>query len=170
VLRFAILCLVLLAAYLGAAKVRRLAEPAPSPYCRGGEILAGVYHPDRLRLRSACRVAVGTVSAVAFEEFDGDVHLKLAVDPADRGLLASGNRDGELVVEVIPQDRSAVPVPRVGERVTVVGPWVEDTRHGWNEIHPAWWISAGRLVPASVRELRRAQLLLTGGEEGGDEG
>jgi hypothetical protein len=170
VLRLAVLVLLLLAAYLGAAKVGRLAEPAPSPYCRGGEALAGVYHPDRLRLRSICRVAAGTVSAVKFEPFDGDVHLQLAVDPGDRGLLAAGNRDGRLVVEVIPQDRSTVPVPREGERVTVVGPWVEDTRHGWNEIHPAWWISSGRIVPASVRELQRAQLLLTGVEDGRDEG
>jgi hypothetical protein len=170
VLRLAILALLLLSAYLGAGKVRRLAEPAPSPYCRGGETLAGVYHPDRLRLRSVCRVAGGTVSKVTFEEFDGDVHLLLAVDRADRELLASGNPDGRLVVEVIPQDRSTVPVPREGERVTVVGPWVEDVRHGWMEIHPAWWISSGRIVPASVRELQRAQQLLDGTEEVEDEG
>jgi hypothetical protein len=41
-----------------------------------------------------------------------------------------------------------------------VGPWVADTQHGWNEIHPAWWVSTGSIQPASALELRRAQLLL----------
>jgi hypothetical protein len=63
---------------------------------------------------------------------------------------------------VIPQYRSRVAVPAEGARVQVVGPWVEDTQHGWNEIHPAWWISAGRVQPASATELRRVQLLLHG--------
>jgi hypothetical protein len=46
----------------------------------------------------------------------------------------------------------------------VVGPWVDDTAHGWNEIHPAWWISAGRIQPASADELRRVDRLLRGVE------
>jgi hypothetical protein len=64
------------------------------------------------------------------------------------------------VVEVIPQDRSRVAVPEVGTRVQVVGPWVEDTQHGWNEIHPAWWVSAGRIQPATAAELRAVQSLI----------
>jgi hypothetical protein len=43
-----------------------------------------------------------------------------------------------------------------------VGPWVDDTAHGWNEIHPAWWISAGAIEPASQNELRRVDRLLRG--------
>ena len=42
----------------------------------------------------------------------------------------------------------------------MVGPWVADDQHGWNEIHPAWWVSAGRIEPASAAELRAVQLLL----------
>ena len=138
----------------------------PSPYCRGGGPLAGVYHPQRLRVKSRCRVAIGTVGKVVFEEYDGDVHVDLRLDPGYESLLSDGNaRIGDnLIVELIPQDRSRVAVPVEGARVQVVGPWVEDTQHGWNEIHPAWWVSAGRIQPATDAELRRAQLLLQGSD------
>jgi hypothetical protein len=152
---------------LGAAgcSLRRQAAP-PSPYCRGSDPLAGVYHPQRLRVKSSCRVAVGTVRQVKFEEYDGDVHVDLRLDAGQEKLLSDGNErvGGNLVVEVIPQDRSRVAVPSEGAHVQVVGPWVDDTQHGWNEIHPAWWISAGRIEPASATELRRVQLLLRGVE------
>jgi hypothetical protein len=109
-------------------------------------------------------VVVGTVGKVVFEEYDGDVHVDLRVDPGYEGLLADGNSrvGGNLVVELIPQDRSRVAVPSEGARIQVVGPWVEDDQHGWNEIHPAWWISAGRIQPASATELRAVQLLIQG--------
>lgn len=165
----ALLLLVPLAA--AGCALRRQASPPPSPYCRGGEPLAGVYHPERLDLKSRCRVATGVVQRVVFEPFDGDVHIELRLDEPYRGLLSRGNeqRDGNLIVEVIPQDRSTVPIPAIGERVSVAGPWVEDTAHDWMEIHPAWWISSGRIVPASPEELRRAELLLRrGGGEDGD--
>ncbi len=154
--------LLALALPVAGCTLRRGARPPPSPFCRGGDPLAGVYHPARLELRSSCRIATGTVASVKFEEFDGDVHVDLRLDEADRGLLAPGNDrvGGELVVEIIPQDRSRVPVPTVGQRVSVVGPWVEDHQHGWREIHPAWWISAGRIVPATPSELARARELL----------
>ncbi len=147
-----------------ACSLRRQVAP-PSPYCRGGSPLAGVYHPQRLRVKSRCAVAVGTVSRIKFEAYDGDVHLDLRLDPGYERLLDDGNErvGGNLVVEVIPQDRSRVALPSEGARVQVVGPWVADTQHGWNEIHPAWWVSAGRIQPASATELRRAQLLLQRG-------
>jgi hypothetical protein len=146
-----------------ACTLRRQAA-LPSPYCRGGSPLVGVYHPERLRVRSSCRIAVGTVSKVVFEAYDGDVHVDLRLDRGYEGLLADGNArvGGNLVVEVIPQDRSRVAVPDEGARVEVVGPWVEDDQHGWNEIHPAWWVSAGRLQPATAAELRAVQLLIQG--------
>jgi ABC-type transporter Mla subunit MlaD len=139
----------------------------PSPYCRGGNPVAGVYHPQRLRVKSHCRVAVGTVAKVKFEEYDGDVHVDLRLDPGYEKLLSDGNSriGGDLVVEIVPQDRSRVAVPQEGARIEVVGPWVDDTQHGWNEIHPAWWVSAGTIQPATVDELRRAQALLQGGSD-----
>jgi hypothetical protein len=147
-----------------ACTLRRQAAPPPSPYCRGGSPVAGVYHPQRLTVKDRCRIAVGTVSKVVFEAYDGDVHIDLRLDPGYEGLLSDGNvRVGNnLIVEVMPQDRSRVPIPDEGARIEVVGPWVEDGEHGWNEIHPAWWISAGRIQPATAAELRAVQLLLQG--------
>jgi hypothetical protein len=132
--------------------VRPRPEPPPSPYCRGGPPLAGVYHSDRLAVRKRCAVAEGVVTVVKFEPYDGDVHIRLR--------LADGSR---LIVEVLPQDRATVAIPDTGQRVQVVGPRVDDLEHGWPEIHPAWWISAGRIVPASLRELASAQALLRDG-------
>ena len=43
--------------------------------------MAGVYHPERLNVKSRCAVAVGTVGKVKFEAYDGDVHLDLRLDP-----------------------------------------------------------------------------------------
>src|SRR5919201_2554029 len=76
------------------------ASPPPSPYCRPGNPLAGVYHPSRLKVKRRCKVETGVVTRVEFEEYDGDVHIDLRLD--------SG---ATLVVEVIPQDRARVAVP-----------------------------------------------------------
>jgi hypothetical protein len=162
--RSAVLLGIFLLCCTGACTLQRHSAAPPSPYCRGGNPLAGVYHPQRLRVRNRCQVVVGTVSKVVFEEYDGDVHVDLRVDPGYERLLADGNSrvGGNLVVEVIPQDRSRVAVPEEGARIQVVGPWVEDSQHGWNEIHPAWWISAGRIQPATAAELRAVQLLMLG--------
>jgi hypothetical protein len=137
---------------------RPQAEAPPSPYCRGGPPLAGVYHPQRLDVKKRCAIATGVVTTVRFEPFDGDVHVGLRTG------------EGDLVVEVIPQDRAAVPIPDTGAHVTVVGPKVWDTAHGWPEIHPAWWISSGRIVPASTQEVARVDALLrdTGSQEVSD--
>src|SRR3989440_12707861 len=142
----------------------RRAGPPPSPHCRSGSPLIGVYHPQRLKVKSRCAVAVGTVEKVKFEEYDGDVHIELRLDPGQEHLLAKGNEQvgGTLIVEIIPWDRARVPVPGAGQRIEVVGPWVDDTAHGWNEIHPAWWISAGTIQPASADDLHKVDLLLRG--------
>jgi len=100
-------------------------------------------------VKKRCAVAAGVVTAVKFEEFDGDVHIGLRTDAGEK-----------LVVEVLPQDRSVVPIPETGSRITVVGPSVWDAQHDWPEIHPAWWISSGRIVPASTQELARVESLL----------
>lgn len=129
----------------------RAAEPPPSPYCRVGTPMAGVYHPKRLRVRKRCALVSGTVTRVQFEEYDGDVHIDLETP------------EGRLVVEIIPQDRAVVPVPDEGSNVTVVGPLVDDLEHGWPEIHPAWWISSGRVRLPTPTELERVETLLRDG-------
>jgi hypothetical protein len=155
---------VLIAAAVVAGCGLRRAGPPPSPHCRSGSPLVGVYHPERLKVKGRCRIAVGTVEKVKPELYDGDIHLELRLDPGQEGLLSEGNRrvGGNLILEIIPWDRSRVLVPEVGQRVEVVGPWVADTAHGWNEIHPAWWISAGAVQPASADELHRVDRLLRG--------
>jgi hypothetical protein len=157
------LVLVVLAAVVAGCSLLR-ADPPPSPHCRGGSPLAGVYHTQRLKVKSRCRVAVGTIEKVKAELYDGDIHIELRLDHGQEGLLSNGNArvGGTLIVEIIPWDRAHVLVPAEGQRVEVVGPWVDDTAHGWNEIHPAWWISAGAIQPASADELRRVDRLLHG--------
>ena len=110
--------------------------------CAGGDVLAGVYAASRLHVIQPCVTATGVVHNVD-HSLDGDISFNLAL-PADKlYLLNDGNlRDqgGMLEVEIVPGDQQRVPTPTEGERVTVTGPWVLDTVHGWNEIHPAWRI------------------------------
>ena len=161
-----LLVVVLILAVVAAGCALRRTGPPPSPHCRSGSPLIGVYHPERLKVKSRCRVVVGTVEKVKAEPYDGDIHIELLLDRGQDGLLSSGNTrvGGTLILEIIPWDRSRVLVPEVGQRIEVVGPWVDDTAHGWNEIHPAWWISAGTIEPASQEELRRVDRLLRGVE------
>jgi hypothetical protein len=140
-----LLCLGLLPA--GCSLRRRAAAPV-SPYCRTGPPLAGVYHPDRLHVRSRCRLVEGLVQRVIFEGYDGDVHVWLQT------------ADERLAVEIIPQDRALVGIPDEGAKVTVVGPYVDDLEHGWREIHPAWLVAPSRIQPANAGELARVQALL----------
>ena len=160
---------ILVASLAGCRVGIRRGGPPPSPYCRSGDPLAGVYHPSRLVVKGRCRVVTGTVEVVRFEDYDGDVHVELRLDPGQDGLVSRGNARlaGNLLVEIVPPDRGRVPVPRVGSRISAVGPLVDDTTHGWNEIHPAWWVSAGTIQPASADALRRVRLLLRGIEPAG---
>src|SRR5207302_9646609 len=87
-----------------------------------------------------CRRAVGTVVRTRVEP-DGDLHFDVRLDPGFQKLLSSGNeakQGGALVVEFMPRDGGHLPAPTVGDRVALVGAWVDDTDHGWNELHPVW--------------------------------
>ena len=88
---------------------------------------------------SSCRIATGVVDTVRTEE-DGDLHFDVTLDSAYRSLLAPANaqQHGDLVVEFMPRDYGHLPAPHVGDRVTLVGAWVDDTQHAWNEFHPVW--------------------------------
>jgi hypothetical protein len=47
-----------------------------------------------------------------------------------------------LVTEIVPQDQKHIPKPKVGDKISVYGVWVQDNElkfllgEGWNEIHP----------------------------------
>jgi len=111
-----------------------------------------VYHSYRLIVNQQCTTVTGTVDHLIYEA-DGDIHIRLNVDSDYKGMLNSYNNNdqyGDLVLEpvcattVTQSDAIAscqnftntVYIPNVGEYVSVVGSFVTDNDHGWNEIHP----------------------------------
>ena len=117
-----------------------------------------VYHPSRLQIIDNCKTVSGVIDVVRHEA-DGDFHILLKLDSQYSGLINSKNTQyehGDLVLEPVCEQaatqadavdycnnyRSSVTVPAVGTHVTVVGSYVLDTDHGWNEIHPVSSISA----------------------------
>lgn len=106
-------------------------------------VLDGVYHPSRLRMLSPCRHAAGVAASVRHEP-DGDLHVDVALDAPYRYLLAPANREqqhGDLVVEFMARDGGHLPEPHAGDRISLLGAWVDDTQHSWNELHPVWAVS-----------------------------
>ena len=117
----------------------RLSRICPPP----ARVLHGIYHPERLVVLDGCRRARGTVVKVRVED-DGDLHFDVRVDRRYRHLLRSGNaaaQGGALVVEFTPRDHGHLPRPAVGDRISLIGAWVEDAEHAWNEFHPVWAVS-----------------------------
>src|SRR3989442_10571734 len=115
-----------------------------------------VYHPSRLYLEKPCITASGIIDTIRNED-DGDVHIGLNLDPVYNNLINDANnnyQNGDLVVEIIcvnpPTPGSAaaaacqnytnqIPIPDLGEHITVTGPYVLDTNHyNWAEIHPVY--------------------------------
>jgi hypothetical protein len=145
----------------------------PYPGCRsGGDPRAGVNTPLRLIVRSPCIRVRGIAGCIFVDKGDGDTHIALLLDDkAAAKFLTPGNKSWtcdsdqgsddapRLVVEVIPQhcvvrsdncaDRGHFTdpqIPKNGQKITVTGPWVQDTstkqgRTLWSEIHPAWRIT-----------------------------
>jgi hypothetical protein len=126
-----------------------------------------VYHPTRLAIKSTCVEAQGVVLAV-LHETDGDYHIWLSLDPAYTRLLNSMNLyhgQPALVAEIVPAcatepasssaaaqcPASTLKEPAVGDHISVRGPWVTDTIHGWNELHPI--VPPIQELPKSTRHL-----------------
>lgn len=146
--------------------------------CRGGNPLANVYHSYRLKVRIGCLTVTGTVAYVR-READGDIHVDVRLTSKESGLLNRANRAdqrGNLVTEIVPADQPGctrgkpprpphgsynfgictgadIATPLVGTRVTVTGPYVLDTNHGWMEIHPVWAITTKRAIPIPTTTL-----------------
>jgi hypothetical protein len=96
-------------------------------------------------------------------EPDGDYHLWFKVDPGYESLL--NNRENHfqarpaMLAEIVPNcplttnppdadsaarcPRSTLPLPVIGDHISIDGPWVLDTNHGWREIHPVDSIRIG---------------------------
>jgi len=123
-------------------------------------ISSHVYNPYRFQTVKSCITASGTIDNV-IEEADGDVHLRTNLDQAYSNLTNSANDQrqyGDLVVEIIcvipPSQTDAIPacqnytnqipVPSIGQHITITGPYVLDTDHyNWAEIHPVYSLSIG---------------------------
>lgn len=140
--------------------------------CRAN-VLAGVYHSFRFQIYNPCKTVSGTIYSIRHED-DSDYHINLKLDPQYQNLMNDKNvsrEHGCLVVEVIPMDANKIPIPRVGDHVTVTGAYVLDKDHGWNEIHPAWLINGkGSASYTQAEADRSVQIALSHGgdtEEGG---
>ena len=128
------------------------------PGCNS-ETLNHVYSPDRLQVHNSCQTVTGTVTRI-LQERDGDTHIRLQLDSTYTGLLNDYNymdQKGTLILEIVcaysditRQDAvsacqgytNQVPIPSVGQHVSVVGQYVTDLDHGWNEIHPVYSVTA----------------------------
>lgn len=136
--------------------------------CRSGDSLANVYRPYRVQVRSACMTVTGTVAFVRHEDDgDVHLNLSLPAGEShllDQANYSYEN--GELVTEIVPADQPGcspgqppplpstayrspsynyglctgadIPTPPLGGEVSVIGPYVLDSDHGWMEIHPVW--------------------------------
>src|SRR3982074_3864990 len=64
--------------------------PLKAPEGKGGPPLAGVYLSGRLELVDRCTTVAGTVDCLKAEP-DGDIHIRLRLDPQYRLLLRPAN-------------------------------------------------------------------------------
>lgn len=138
--------------YSGKAPVKLSAESC------NAELWKHVYEAERLKVIEPCTAVEGRVVSL-HPASDGDLHIRL--DPERKSVLNLINvmhANGALVVELIchhtPTDSNVkascgdfhyeVMVPKVGDRVRVIGAYVTDRGNGWNEIHPVTRIEALR--------------------------
>lgn len=116
--------------------------------CKWGPPLAGVYLSSRLKLVDRCMTLSGTVDCLKAEP-DGDIHIRLRLDPQYTRLLRPANSlqvcvnqpGPHLVVEIIPQHPHGLfqtnnadaggfitpATPKPGDHIVVTGPHVIDT-------------------------------------------
>jgi hypothetical protein len=124
-----------------------------------------VYHEDRLSINDICMTVSGTI-VNRTPEPDGDIHLRVKLDPQFTNLLTPSNyahQHGYLVVEPMCQRSPTYPpaipfcnnyrqniiIPSDGTHVTITGSYVLDEEHeGWAEIHPV-----SSIVPSSAENI-----------------
>ena len=155
------LAIVLLFAACSSAVSSDKHPPVGSEGCRSGPPEAGVHNPDRLKVLDRCKHAEGVAVDVAREN-DGDYHVWIRVDPGYEYLLNSQDHfqaHPAMLAEITPDcpastnppdaqsaarcPKSNLVIPVIGGHLSVDGPWVLDTDHGWREIHPVNAIRLG---------------------------
>ena len=135
----------------GSAPSSPTASVAAPPSC-DASLWNHVYLSERLQVRQPCVTVTGTITDFHAND-DGDIDIRLEVDPPYKNLLNDGNvsgLSGHLQTEAICQApptaadpiqacrgfTGSVAIPSVGAHVQVTGSYVLDTNHGWMEIHP----------------------------------
>src|SRR2546423_1611933 len=120
--------------------------PAPPPQC-DASLWNHVYDSGRLKVMGMRQTATGVITDHHANE-DGDIDVRIAVDPAYANLLNAGNMSGlnghlqtEAICQVPTQTAEStaacrgfagsVVIPPDGTRVQVTGTYVVDTHHGW---------------------------------------
>jgi hypothetical protein len=112
-----------------------------------------VYNPSRLQIVDKCITVTGIIDSIRSER-DGDLHIRLKLDPSHSHLVNQANQEnqfGDLVLEPIcigkvtqataisacQNFHQNIDIPPVGSHVRVTGSYVLDKEHGeWAEIHP----------------------------------
>ena len=112
-----------------------------------------VYNPSRLQVITRCVSVTGIIDESSRND-DGDAHFGLKVDSPYSSMVNKMNKssqNGALVVESVCNQspslnkvgnacngfQSNVYIPKVGDRVKILGAYVLDGHNGWTEIHPA---------------------------------
>jgi hypothetical protein len=115
-------------------------------YCPSADqAMNGVWGPGRLGVLNTCQQASGTVLK-AEPELDGDLDLYVDLDSQYDKLAGSTTElnalhewgAGDVLVELMPRDGGSLPAPSEGDHLDLMGAWVNDGNHGYNEIHPTW--------------------------------
>jgi hypothetical protein len=142
-------------------------KPKPAATTCPANALLGVYHSYRLHVLGTCRWYSGTVERI-LHEGDGDTHVDIAPASGMARFLDQDNysaQHGQLVNEIMPGQH--FPILFVGEAVQVLGTWVYDADHGWNEMHPIWDL---KIAGATYRSLPPATPLYKGSDDSGGSG
>jgi len=153
------LILIVVASVGAAVYYAREASIVSTPsLCRdSNNIRSHVYNPARLQTVKDCITVSGIVNIVIAGD-DGDYHVWFHVDLQYASLPNSANNDyrqGDLLAEitcattVYQQDAvlacdnysNHIPIPTKNQNVTVTGPYVLDSVHGWMEVHPVYSLS-----------------------------
>jgi hypothetical protein len=101
------------------------------------------------RTPSFLKYCLGTDSSAKFTG-------KLNVEEVCKGTITDGGTDGVIENAACNGFNDTVYLPNIGEHVKIIGPFIYDTVHCWNEIHP---VSTMVVIPAlGVNEINGAAL------------
>ena len=116
------------------------------------DIFEHIYDKGRLVLIKDSMVVFGMITFIR-PEIDGDYHIRLRMSSDCDNLLCRKNftyQDSSLILEIVCGKgsifticngyKNLIPLPKIGTFVMVMGAYVFDKRHKWNEIHPVYSI------------------------------